>query len=548
MSGLIPSVIVKVLAGLWEKYWDNVVQTSRHVKAGKRKESGNRREVATALGCRRSDVDSRISEREKVRMQEQTRLDEGWWDGGGVAPPLTVGEQRGRFCSGWHRRAFVQVGASTVLGLCWPRWLAVRGSTATPPSGPARAVILLWLWGGPSQLDTFDPKPNAPLEYRGPFGTIPTRISGVRFCELFPQLAARSHRLAVIRTLTTLSNDHGIAGTVGLTGSGAGGVGLDGRPLPGSPQPALGSIVARIRAGWRSSGTGKLHPFFVIGGKMHQGKKPIIGEGGGILGAAWDPFRLEYDPVEGTRIPALRLPPELTPERLHDRSQLWAALDQLPRQAEHASRQQKLPAYQQRVLEMLTAPQTRSAFDLSREPAAMIERYGRTRFGQSCLLARRLVEAGVPFVQVNWSDHVEAEEDAGDGGWDHHYRNFQIMQDRHAPWLDQAFAALLDDLQERGLLSSTLVLAVGEFGRTPRINDKAGRDHWPDCYCALIAGGGLRSGCFVGTSDAKAAKPADTPLTPADLHATVLHQLGVTSEQITALGLTPMGRVITELL
>jgi hypothetical protein len=410
-------------------------------------------------------------------------------------------------------------------------------------------VILLWLWGGPSQLDTFDPKPQAPSEYRGPFGTIPTRISGVRFAELFPQLAARSHRLAILRTLTTLSNDHGIAGTVGLTGSGAGGVGLDGKPLPGAPQPALGSVVARARVGGTSGRSSQaLHPFFVIGGKMHQGKKPIIGEGGGVLGAAWDPFRLEYDPVEGTRIPALRLPPEVTPERLQHRQSLLHALDNVQRQAERLVQTQQLPAHQQRVLDMLLAPQSRAAFDLSQEPPALADRYGRTRFGQSCLLARRLVEAGVPFVQVNWSDHVEAEEDAGDGGWDHHYRNFQLMQDRHAPWLDQAFAALLDDLHERGLLSSTLVLAVGEFGRTPRINDKAGRDHWPDCYCALMAGGGLRSGCVVGTSDAKAAKPADTPLTPADLHATILHQLGLTSEQLTAMGLTPMGRVITELL
>jgi uncharacterized protein (DUF1501 family) len=463
-----------------------------------------------------------------------------------VTPPLTVGQQRSRVCSGWHRRSFLQVGAATVLGLCWSRWLAVQGASRTAPSGPARSVILLWLWGGPSQLDTFDPKPQAPAEYRGPFGTIPTRISGVRFAELFPQLAARSHRLAVVRTLTTFSNDHGIAGTIGLTGSGAGGVGLDGKPLPGAPQPALGSVVARVRA---ARGSKALHPFFVVGGKLHQGKKPIIGEGGGVLGAAWDPFRLEYDPVQGAaRVPALRLPPELTPERLHHRQELLQALDGVQREAERLARQQNLPAYQQRVLDMLLAPQSRAAFDLSREPAALADRYGRTRFGQSCLLARRLIEAGVPFVQVNWSDHVEAEEDAGDGGWDQHYRNFQIMQDRHAPWLDQAMSALLDDLHERGLLSSTLVLAVGEFGRTPRINDKAGRDHWPDCYCALLAGGGLRSACFVGTSDAKAAKPADTPLTPADLHATILHQLGLTSEQITALGLTPTGRVITELL
>jgi uncharacterized protein (DUF1501 family) len=196
---------------------------------------------------------------------------------------------------------------------------------------------------------------------------------------------------------------------------------------------------------------------------------------------------------------------------------------------------------------MLTSKTAAGAFDLSKEPASVADRYGRTRFGQSCLLARRLVEAGVPFVQVNWSDHVEAEEDSGDGGWDHHYRNFQIMQDRHAPWLDQSFAAFLDDLHERGLLATTLVLAVGEFGRDPKVNDKAGRDHWPGCYCTLLAGGGVKGGRFVGTSDARAAKPADTPLTPADFNATVLQQVGLTSEQVTGIGLTPTGRVIEEL-
>src|SRR5262249_3027105 len=200
-----------------------------------------------------------------------------------------------------------------------------------------------------------------------------------------------------------------------------------------------------------------------------------------------------------------------------------------------------------RALEMLTSPTAAEAFDLSREKPAVVDRYGRTRFGQSCLLARRLVEAGVPFVQVNWSDHVEAEEDAGDGGWDHHYRNFQIMQDRHAPWLDQAMSAFVSDLQDRGLLDSTLVLAVGEFGREPKVNDKAGREHWPGCYSALVAGGGVKGGRAVGTSDAKAAKPLDTPLTPADLNATVLHLVGLTSEQVTGLGQTTTGRVVAEL-
>jgi hypothetical protein len=480
---------------------------------------------------------------------------------------LLIGEQHARTCRSLHRRAFLQVGASSILGLTQADLLKASGGeaarqtkrgtkppnarTSGEPTGVAKSVILLWLWGGPSQLDTFDPKPHAPLDYRGPFGTIPTRVTGIRFCELFPKLAAQTDKLSLVRTLVSQSNDHGIAGTIGLTGSGAGGTGLDGKPLPGSPRPALGSIVAKAAAnGRRETMPARqpgMHPFFVVGGKLHQGKKPIIGEGGGVLGAAWDPFRLEYDPVSGTKVPALQLPKELTPERMGDRQKLLAAFGTLENRAADLSAAGRLDEYRSRALAMLTSPNAANAFDLSLEKPTLADRYGRTRFGQSCLLARRLVEAGVPFVQVNWSDHVEAEEDSGDGGWDHHYRNFQIMQDRHAPWLDQSFSALLTDLHDRGLLASTLVLAVGEFGREPKVNDKAGREHWPNCYCAVLAGGGVKGGRVIGTSDAKAAHPIDTPLTPADLNATVLQQVGLTSEQVTGLGLTPTGRAIEEL-
>src|SRR5205814_8566925 len=186
-----------------------------------------------------------------------------------------------------------------------------------------------------------------------------------------------------------------------------------------------------------------------------------------------------------------------------------------------------LDDYRAQAFAMLTSPAARKMFDLGGESRQVKERYGLTRFGQSCLLARRLVESGVPFVQVNWSDHVEAEEDAGDGGWDHHYRNFQIMQDRHAPWLDQALSALVEDLHERGLLASTLVVAMGEFGRSPKINDKAGRDHWEHCYSALVFGGGVKGGRVIGASDARAMHPHERPLSPADLAMTVQHAVGI---------------------
>jgi hypothetical protein len=193
------------------------------------------------------------------------------------------------------------------------------------------------------------------------------------------------------------------------------------------------------------------------------------------------------------------------------------------------------------------ASRAQQVFDLDKEPQKLRERYGLTRFGQSCLLGRRLVEAGVPFVQVNWSSHVEAEEDAGDGGWDQHYRNFEIIQDRMGWLLDQSITALVEDLEQRGLLDSTLVVAVGEFGRTPKINDKAGRDHWPNCYSALLAGGGIQGGQVLGASDGKGEYPADHPVSPADLGATMLDHLGVTVSDMTGAGLTPIGRALEEL-
>jgi hypothetical protein len=461
---------------------------------------------------------------------------------------LLVGRQTAHTCQTLSCRAFVQAGASTVLGLLLSDLLKQRADGSLP--GTAKSVVLLWLWGGPSQLDTWDPKPNAPLEYRGPFGTIPTRIPGVRFCELFPKIAAITDRLAVIRSLSCASNDHGIAGTIGLTGSAAGGTGLDGKPLPGATRPATGSVVARAITALncrKAPDAGELPPFLVIGGKLHQGKKPIIGEGGGPLGNTYDPFRLEHDPVNGTRFPALQLFPELIPDRLGDRATLMHALDAAERRAEQVWSAGALDDYRAQAFAMLTSARAREMFDLDKEPESVRNEYGRTRFGQSCLLARRLVEHGVPFVQVNWSDHVEAEEDSGDGGWDHHYRNFQIMQDRHAMWLDRFLSTFVLDLEKRGLLASTLVLAVGEFGRSPKINDKAGREHHPNCYSALVAGGGVKGGRVVGESDAKTDRPRENPLTPADVCATVHHVAGITSELSAQLGVGTGGRVIGEL-
>jgi hypothetical protein len=454
---------------------------------------------------------------------------------------LFLGRQAQRNCQGVTRRALLQAGLSTVLGLSLADLLRLQAKSGALP-GSAKSVMLLWLWGGPAQLDTWDPKPDAPIEFRGPFSPIATKTTGLRVCELFPEIAKVSDKFTVLRSLHTGSNDHGVAGTIGLTGSASGGVGLDGKPLPGGARPATGSVVARTRGS-----ASRVPPFMVVGGRLHQGKKAIIGEGGGPLGAMYDPFRLEYDPESGTRIPALQLPQDLGPGRLGDRQKLVRAFDTLERRTERMRAARSLDDYRGQAFAMLTSPAARKMFDLSREPARVAERYGKTRFGQSCLLGRRLVEHGVPFVQVNWSDHVEAEEDSGDGGWDHHYRNFQIMQDRHAPWLDRTLSALLGDLDERGLLRTTLVVVMGEFGRSPKINPMAGRDHWEHCYSALIAGGGVKGGRVIGESDKRGERPHDRPLTPADVAATVHHCVGITSEQAATLGIGVPGKVIEEL-
>ena len=454
---------------------------------------------------------------------------------------LLLGQLRQRTCRGISRRELMQIGGSSVLGLSLADLLRLKANQGGSSPGTARAVIFLWLWGGPAQLDTWDPKPGAPMEIRGPFSSIPSRVVGTRVGELFPRIADWTDRLSIIRSLHTSSNDHGVAGTIGLTGSSVGSVNLGGAMAAGNTRPCVGSIVARAK-GHRS----ELPPFMVVGGRLHQGKRAIAGEGGGTLGAIYDPFRLVYDPERGTQIPALQLPANLSPERLQNRQQLLDSLDSARRGIDTGN-QRTIDDYRAQALSLLTSPDATRMFDLSRERPELADRYGRTRFGQSCLLARRLVEHGVPFVQVNWSDHVEAEEDAGDGGWDNHYRNFQIMQDRQAPWLDQTLPTLLADLEQRGLLQTTLVVAIGEFGRTPRINDKAGRDHWEHCYSALIAGGGVRGGQVIGESDARAERPRLRPVTPADLAASIMHAVGVTSEQSATLGINLGGHLISEL-
>jgi hypothetical protein len=439
------------------------------------------------------------------------------------------------------RRALLQAGAISAMGLSLPQFLCIRATAASPAPRP-RSMILLWLWGGPSQLDTFDMKPGAPLEYRGPYRPIATSVPGIEICELLPGLARCAEKYAIVRSMRHQTNDHGIGGTVGLTSSQAGGISLGGQAIPGRLQPTHGAIVSRIR-GFRP----ELPTFVSIGGRLHQGHRPIAGEGGGSLGSLYDPFRLDYDPDEGVKIPQLEIMQGLSSDSLGARRRLLEEMDLTSRRLEASRSVERLDQFYQQAFSLLMSDSARRFFDVAQEPEALRERYGRFRFGQCCLMARRLVEAGVPFVQVNWSSHVEPIEDAGDGGWDTHDRNYPQLQDRHAWMLDQSLTALIADLHSRGLLESTVVLAVGEFGRTPKINPKAGRDHWEHCYSALVAGGGLRTGQVIGASDALGQYPATRPVSPGDLAATLYNQLGIGTTQLTQVGLTPPGDIIEEL-
>lgn len=443
---------------------------------------------------------------------------------------IRIGRFFGRDCHGWTRRAFVSFGASVP-------WLA--GSLANPivqgaeGTGRAKSVIFVWLWGAPSHLDTFDPKPDAPAEYRGPFAPIAARTPGVRFSELVPRLAARSHLYSVVRSHITHDGGHPPAGTLGLTGYKEG---------PGPLQPSFGSIVARHR------GPGALPPYVMLGrGVPRDVVKPVAGYGGGDWGKAYDPFLVDCNDLGEVAIPALELSEGVTPERLADRRNLTRQLDRLQKRFDESTFSSWDRSVQQ-AYTLLTSRSAMAALDLSRESEPTRAAYGQTAFGQSLLLARRLVEAEVPFVHVNWSEYVEALTPNTDFGWDTHIHNFELLPNRHCPIFDRAFSGLLDDLHARGLLSSTLVVCMGEFGRTPRINNRAARDHWPQCYFSLWAGGGTKPGQILGASDAKGEHPVTRPIEPPAIGATMMDLMGINSVARAQLNVLAGSEAIRELI
>ncbi len=409
------------------------------------------------------------------------------------------------------RRRFLRLGAVGAVSLFWADWLRAAAGGAPSGRGKARSVILIFNSGAPSHIDLWDPKPDAPESVRGPYRALATGVPGVRVSELLPRLARRASQYAIVRTVNHRHTQH----NSGMYWS------VVGRPYPvdstlinPSPRdcPSFGTLV-----GWlaRRDGYSGALPPYVITPAPHCDSLAYItpGQFGGCLGKKYDPFVLHSDPnAPDFQVPNLSPAPGLTGGRLEERRALLGRLaDRAPVAAGD------FEANQARAFALVGSPEVRRAFDLSREPAAVRERYGRHSWGQSHLLARRLVEAGVRFVTtVNGPSIV----------WDTHKDNFNRLKGRLVPPMEQAFAALLDDLSERGLLGSTLVVWLGDFGRTPLINKDAGRDHWPQCYSAVLAGGGIRGGQVVGRSDALGARPKERPVTPADIHATVFAALG----------------------
>ena len=411
---------------------------------------------------------------------------------------------------GWNgtRRDFVRVGGLSALGLGLVDWFGARAGAQGQVDGPrAKSCVLIWLDGGPSHLETFDPKPDAPAEIRGPLGAISTAIPGVRLSELMPQIAARLNQVALIRSLTSPLGEHNFGTHYVLTGY---------RPTPALDYPAVASVVNFRR---RSSLD---LPGHVAIPDMRVGGGNFVAEG--YLPSSMAPFEVGGDPNQADfRVRNLDPFPGVTSARRQRRREYLNRLEQQSRHLQQSDQLPEDPAFEQ-AYRLMDSEAARAAFDLEAESPQTRDRYGRRSIGQSCLLARRLVERGVPFVTVN------------NTGWDTHQDLYTRLKEGYTgarvpvglvPSLDLALAALLDDLTERNLIEDTLIVVLGEFGRTPKLNPAGGRDHWPRVFSGLLAGAGIAGGQVIGASDKMGESPHDRPLTPSDLAATWYRLLGI---------------------
>lgn len=421
------------------------------------------------------------------------------------------------YCDGLSRRDLIRVGAAGTLGFS----LGLPQLLAAEAAGKPRDVslIILFLKGGLSTIDTLDLKPNAPQEFRGEFAPIPTNVPGVEVCEHLSGLAQVADRFSLLRNFTHGNSSHGHADHYMLTGY---------HPTPAfnpslkpnNERPSYGSVIARMK-GPRGS-----VPPYVCLPKMHNSA------GAAYLGSTAAPFEVGADPnAPGFKVPDLAPPVTIESTRLDNRRELLAQIDRFRRSAELEAngKAQALNTFQRKAFDLMTSDDTKHAFDIAREPEALRDEYGRHSLGQSCLTARRLVEAGVRCVTIEHNN------------WDTHYNNFDVLKTDLLPQLDSGVPRLLTDLEDRGMLDTTLVCVMGEFGRTPRVNKDAGRDHWGPANTILLAGGGIKPGLAIGATNARGERPASDPVGPEDLAATMYRCLGIDPEHIFH---TPEGRPV----
>jgi hypothetical protein len=407
----------------------------------------------------------------------------------------------------------LQLGAASALGLSLPGLLQAEARrTASSLSARADACILLFLNGGPSHLDMWDMKPEAPREVRGEFKPIASSVPGVQFSEHLPRLAGEMHRCTLVRSVHhSVNNAHAAAVYCGLTGHDRGEKGGGAKP---TDNPAIGSVAGMLRPPHTPVVPYVSLPYITQEG---AGGPPQPGFFGGLLGRTRDPLFVLRDPNSPTfAMPELGLGLGIDPTRLGERRHL---LDEMRHLADDRAAGE-MSGFQGRAFDLLTSPASQRAFRLDHEPSAVRERYGRNIYGQSVLLARRLIEAGTRVVCISWAPDANAT-------WDTHGNNFVTLKTRLLPQLDMAASSLLRDLADRGRLDRTIVAIMGEFGRSPRVNGGAGRDHWNFCYSLMLAGGGFKSGFVHGASDRIGARPSQCPVTPADVIATLYTCLGI---------------------
>lgn len=422
----------------------------------------------------------------------------------------------------FDRREFLRVGGIGLGGLSLAALQSRPALAARSGSlGKAKSVIVFGLIGGPPQHETFDPKPDAPAEIRGQFGVISSRTPGLRIGELLPLTSKMTDKLAVLRAVVTNDNAHSSSGYQMLTGVPHQPVNQE-NATPKAPNdwPALGAIVRHLRPA-----PGQLPSSVTLPDHIwNDGNIPWPGQDAGFLGPKHHPWVLHCDPsLPNFQVPALSLAPELTSLRVNERRSL---LEQVNHHLDHLQNTAAAEAFDRharKAFDLLGTPAARRAFDIDSETPAMRDRYGRSRFAQSVLMARRLVEAGVGLVQVNWT---RIKDQPNQGGWDTHAKHNEACKNLLMPIADRCFSALVEDLEDRGLLDSTLVVWFGEFGRTPRFNGAAGRDHWGHVFSLALAGGGIRGGVVYGSSDKNAAYPVDGRVEARDLLATIFHCLG----------------------